>query len=261
MRGLLTIALLLMAATIALFAQAPETKVSLIRENSAAKPGSSDTVGIRFEIPSGWHMYWVNPGDAGEPPRVQWSLPSGWAAGELQWPTPSRMVNAAGVDYGYEGEVTLLTPMRVGSSGGDLTANLRWLVCKDICVPQKSSAKTSIKVGPDSVDLAEKKAIAMAKAKLPDAMPASWKTSALQNSGQIILNFQPGIKVQQAIFFPADREVIDNSSLQKLSSMLRTTHLTMKKADSTTNITRLRGVLMVATAAGSNAYAVDVPLQ
>jgi DsbC/DsbD-like thiol-disulfide interchange protein len=207
-------------------------------------------------------MYWVNPGDAGEPPKVQWSLPSGWSAGDLEWPTPTRLANAAGVDYGYEGGVTLLTPMKVGSSGGDIAANLRWLVCKDVCVPQKNSAKLSLRVAMDSVvDSGGKAVIDEAQAKLPKALPMQWKTNAFQNPTQLILNFRPGIKVQQAMFFPEHREVIENAAPQKLSSTSYAAQLAMKTSDTGKRVTRLKGVLVLIAASGSSSYTVDVPVK
>jgi DsbC/DsbD-like thiol-disulfide interchange protein len=245
-------------AAAAVFAQAPDTKVSLMAESNPAKTGSSILIGIHFQLPAGWHMYWVNPGDAGQPPSVQWSLPSGWTAGELQWPVPKRLVNAAGVDYGYEGEVTLLTPMKVGSSGGDLTANLRWLVCKEVCVPQKGSAKTSLRVGDSAVNVSGKQAIDAAKARLPEAMPVKWKVNAFQNPRQLVLNFRPGIKVQQALFFPEQREIIENAAPQKLSSTSYAAQLSLQKSVAGKKVARIKGVLVVNAA---NAYAVDIAVK
>ena len=33
--------------------------------------------GLYFKLEPGWHIYWKNPGDAGEPPHIQWTLPAG----------------------------------------------------------------------------------------------------------------------------------------------------------------------------------------
>jgi len=258
MRHCLLTLLFWIVANSSILAQAPDTKVSLVPEENPVKPGSETLVGIRFQIPPGWHMYWVNPGDAGEPPKVQWVLPAGWSAGDLEWPTPTRMVNPAGVDYGYENEVMLLTPTKVGQSGGDLTANLRWLVCKEVCVPQKGSAKTSLRVGTSAPDPAGAQIIGAAKAKLPKTPPIQWKVNAFQNPGQLILNLRPGTKVQQATFFPAEREIIENTATQKLSSTSYAAQLALKRADTTKKVLRLKGVLVIN---GATAYAVDVPVK
>ena len=59
----------------------------------------------------GWHVYWRNPGDAGLPPEIAWTLPPGFTAGEIAWPTPERfVVNDIG-NYGYAGSVDLLVPI------------------------------------------------------------------------------------------------------------------------------------------------------
>ena len=252
---------LALAAATAGFGQAPATQVSLVHAESAVKPGDSVMIGIRFLVPAGWHLYWVNPGDAGMPPSVQWVLPYGWSAGNLQWPAPERLVNPAGVDYGYENDVTLLTPMKVSNNAGDVVANLKWLVCKDVCVPQQGSARTTIRMGANSVNPAAQQVMEEAKRKLPQVMPAQWKANAFQNPGQVILNFRPGVKLMRASFFPEDREVIENAAPQKLSSTSYAAQLAMKKADAAKKITRLKGVVVFDMAGAPVAYAVDVPVK
>ena len=242
----------------AAFAQAPATQVSLVHAESQVKSGSVITVGIRFLLQPGWHLYWMNPGDAGQPPSVKWVLPFGWSAGELLWPTPTRLVNSAGVDYGYENEVTLLTAVKVGAIDGDLVANLKWLVCKEVCVPQSGTAGTTVRIGANSVNPAAQQVMENAKASLPNPVPAAWKTNAFQNPGQVVLNLRPGIKVMQAMFFPEEREVIENAAPQKLSSTSYAAQLTMKKAGSSTKLSRLKGVLVVN---GASAYQIDVPVK
>ena len=39
----------------------------------------------------GWHGYWLNPGDAGLPMDVKWQLPTGFSAGPLRYPVPTRL--------------------------------------------------------------------------------------------------------------------------------------------------------------------------
>ena len=49
--------------------------MTLLAEDGALKPGQTAWIGLYFDIEQGWHIYWVNPGDSGEAPRVQWDLP------------------------------------------------------------------------------------------------------------------------------------------------------------------------------------------
>ena len=63
-------------------------EVALVSEQQAIVPGQKFLLEIRFDLQDGWHTYWVNPGDAGEPPRITWELPAGFQAGSIQWPYP-----------------------------------------------------------------------------------------------------------------------------------------------------------------------------
>ena len=55
-------------------------KVELISEQEEIVPSQHLQLGIRFDLEEGWHTYWVNPGDSGEPPRIEWKLPTGFQA-------------------------------------------------------------------------------------------------------------------------------------------------------------------------------------
>jgi DsbC/DsbD-like thiol-disulfide interchange protein len=258
--------ILLTAFTSPAWAQgAPSTEVSLVADNAAVVPGSSASVGIHFQLEPGWHIYWINPGDAGEAPRVQWTLPAGWTAGALEWPVPQRLQNPAGVDYGYENDVTLLTRLRIPASAhsaahADVNANVNWLVCKDTCIPQKGTARLSFTIAAKAVpaDSASRELISKAKSQLPKPMPATWKANVLTNPSSILLNLHTGEKLNQATFFPADKQVIDNAAPQKLASSAAATQLSLKKVAGSQSVKSLKGVLVVND---SDAYNIDVPIK
>jgi thiol:disulfide interchange protein DsbD len=220
-------------------------------------------VGVHFQLEPGWHIYWINPGDAGQPPNVQWVLPAGWIAGAIEWPAPERLANAAGVDYGYNGEATLLTKVKVPATArlgpADLNADLHWLVCKEMCVPQKGQAKLSLRVAPKAVpDQTGKQRIADIRAKLPKTLPAEWKANVLVSPKNFLLNFMPGTKVEKAEFFPSEMQVIENASPQKLSSTSTRAQLSLDKGDAAAKATALKGVLVLN---GTDAYTLNVPIK
>ncbi|MGA7328498.1 MAG: protein-disulfide reductase DsbD domain-containing protein, partial [Rhodomicrobium sp.] len=62
--------------------------VDLISDQSAAAPGKTITVAVRERMEPGWHTYWENPGDSGEPTHIEWNLPDGVTAGPVLWPLP-----------------------------------------------------------------------------------------------------------------------------------------------------------------------------
>jgi DsbC/DsbD-like thiol-disulfide interchange protein len=61
---------------------------------------SSADAGLYFKLEPGWHVYWKNAGDSGEPPRIRWSLPDGISAGDFQFPAPERLPLGPLMDFG-----------------------------------------------------------------------------------------------------------------------------------------------------------------
>ena len=126
--------------------------VELAPESAGVAPGGVVHVALRQQIDKGWHTYWRNAGDSGEPTTVTWTLPAGWSAGEIVWPTPKRQVASETiVNYGYDGEVYLPVPIQVPATArpGEtvtLRAAARWLVCSDICIPEDATLQVSLPV-------------------------------------------------------------------------------------------------------------------
>ncbi len=102
--------------------------------------GKSLWLGLKIEHQPHWHTYWKNPGDSGLPTTLQWTLPAGVQAADIQWPTPKRLPIGPLMNYGYED--TLLLPVAVtvpaDFDADALEVKLRadWLVCKEVCIPE-----------------------------------------------------------------------------------------------------------------------------
>ncbi len=122
-------------------------------------------LGVEMKIEDGWHIYWRNPGDSGLPTTIRWNEHAFLKPGEIHWPRPFRFDEDGITTYGYSDSVVLLVPVRVsrdeintlfhssggngnigqGGSGGTrknpehaLSAQINWLVCKDICIPEST---------------------------------------------------------------------------------------------------------------------------
>src|SRR5262245_45737644 len=112
----------------------PKVVVSLLSETAAIEPGTTFWVGLRQRIAPGWHTYWINAGDSGEPPTIEWSLPAGFAAGPIIWPRPERVPVEPFMSYGYTDEVVLLTQITAprdlpAGRPVSLAGHAAWLVC------------------------------------------------------------------------------------------------------------------------------------
>src|ERR1700683_1739566 len=176
--------------------------VALVAEKSWISPGHDFTLGLHFSLENGWHIYWVNPGDSGPPPRVIGTLPDGLTAGTLECPAPRKLGTPSIVDYGYEGDVTLLVPMQSAASlnakdPATVTASLRLLICKDICIPGKTevSVVLPVKTQPAPPDHAAEHVFTEARSRLPQAAPSGWRFSVSEEKDAFILMAHTGQRV------------------------------------------------------------------
>ena len=160
-RLFLALGLLCAAALNAASAQpldrAPKVTARLIAEGEAA-PGGVVWVALEEQIRPGWHTYWINPGDAGNPTTIDWTLPARWKAGEIVWPRPKRLPVGPLMDYGYEGRLWLLSEVSVPADAraGEtviLKAHADWLVCKEVCIPEEQALEVPVKIGAGGIDL------------------------------------------------------------------------------------------------------------
>lgn len=126
---------------------------SLVLDTTAVEPGKPFRAGVLLAIEPGWHTYWANPGDSGEPPRIEWRLPEGFSAGSPVFPTPIRFDVPGGiVNYGYKDAtvllVTITPPAAVDASTVELSADVSWLVCTDeVCLPGSGKVQAVVPVG------------------------------------------------------------------------------------------------------------------
>lgn len=245
-------------------ASIPHGTVELVSEQESIQPGHTLVLGLHFRLEEGWHIYWTNPGDSGEPPRAEWHLPPGFRAGAIEWPAPSRLPVATLVDYGYPGEVLLLVPVQTASDlapGGDvnLAAEVKAIICRDVCVPAKAHLNLSLPVRADR-PRESKETMAMfraAKQALPRPAPANWRPSAQDLGDRFELRVNAGHSVSEAWFAPLEPLQIENAAPQKSVSTAGGIRLILKKSDQLSKpISRLRGVLVLP----QGAYVIDVPV-
>src|SRR5580700_1281752 len=187
----------------------PHGTLELIAEKQWIAAGHPFNLALRFELEKGWHIYWVNPGDSGEPPRVTWDLPAGIKAGAIKWPAPRRLGTPTIVDYGYEDAVTLVVPMRADATlssqnPAQIAANVKVLVCREMCIPGKVqvSLALTVKSQPPPTNLQSTHFFTEARKAWPRPVPASWKFAIAQTNDSFVLTGNLGRKITDAIFFP-----------------------------------------------------------
>ncbi len=128
--------------------------VSIYSNVKQIQIGSDFYIAIKLNVADEWHVYWKNPGDSGLPTEVKWTLPKGVEkVGAMIWQVPEKIEWSGMVNFGFEHDVYLIQKFKtsrvVELSSVDITADVSWLVCKEICIPQ--SDKVSIKIAVDEM--------------------------------------------------------------------------------------------------------------
>lgn len=225
---------------------------SLVGEPSAIRPGEPFTVAIRMVMRPHWHVYWRNPGDSGLAPEVAWTLPAGFSAGPLQWPSPSRIPVAHLVNFGYEGEAVLLaevTPPTVlaGTKPLTLRARLTYLACERECVPGTAELRLTLPVAQDATSTGiapgSMRLFETARAALP--VPAPWPVRYSAENGRLQVHLAaPGLKASSVAYFPYAETAIENAAPQESRSDADGLHIDLAPGDpAQTTPAALPGVL------------------
>jgi DsbC/DsbD-like thiol-disulfide interchange protein len=163
MRSTVTILFTLLTAAAVARADAggAHVKVDLLADTAAVQAGKPFTLGVRFKIDFGWHIYWTNPGDSGLPTRVKLDLPPGFTAGPVQYPVPEALKLPGDItNYAYERQLLLLVPVTppatLAAAAVPIVAHAGFLVCNDVCLPGKADVNLALPAGaptPANADL------------------------------------------------------------------------------------------------------------
>ncbi len=229
----------------------PHATVRLIAETKTIAPGQKLKVALVQKIQKGWHTYWVNPGDSGLPTTIDWTLPKGLTAGDIQWPVPKRIPFGPLVSYGYEDQVVLpivVTVLPTLAVGGDvaLTGHANWLVCSNVCVPEEADIKLVLPAaaGPAAPDPANAADFAAAQAQIPSDNP--FTATATYDKDRIRIHIATGDagKLTDVAFFPLDENIVSNDAEPEIAAGKDGVTVTLKRADDKNKpLTTLAGIL------------------
>ncbi len=188
-------------------------------------PGQTIHVALVQKIQKGWHTYWRNPGDSGEPTSITWELPAGWTAGEFVWPAPHRLPVGPLVNYGFEGEVVLPAPITAPADARPgqtitLKGKATFLVCEEICIPESADLTLDLPVvaAPAPADprwgpVVQK---ALAQAPKPAGLTAAFAKDAAGLKLAVVGGPLKGADVADAYFFPYSGGAIDHAKPQPI---------------------------------------------
>jgi DsbC/DsbD-like thiol-disulfide interchange protein len=209
---------------------APHARVTLLAEGGTRTVPL--TVGIRFTLDDGWHIYWRNAGGSGSPPSVTWAGSSGVKMGDILWPVPARIRTDAIVSYGYEGDVLLMVPVeRPTDRAITLQAIVDYVICRDVCVKETATAALALPAGAAlNLRSPESALFARARARLPKPAPADWTVTARLGKDTLTLRVAARTPPRTATFFPFVNGVIDDAADQRVESTPQALTLVIPKS-------------------------------
>jgi DsbC/DsbD-like thiol-disulfide interchange protein len=245
-------ALLFVASLPAQSVSAKHARVELVSQSSSETAGQGLILGVHFILEQGWHIYWINPGDSGQPPALQWQLPPGFTAGDIEWPRPRKLQSSPTLaDYGYSDDVLLMVPVRVPGDkfpAGklDLGVQAKWLICREVCIPDHAELKLNLPDGRAETNPQTAALFAETEKQIPRPWPKSWIAAAESRKDDFLLTIRPGKPVSRAEFYPLEKGQIENSAMQRVKATPHGCVITLKKSDLLLKpISVLRGVLVL----------------
>jgi thiol:disulfide interchange protein len=243
--------------------RAQHLTVELLPLNGSIQPGSTELVGLHFTLDKGWHVYWVNAGDSGEPPSVKWTLPAGITAGAMQFPAPRRLPLGPLMDFGYEDEVLFPITLSAGStlkapSTVEIPAHVDWLVCREVCIPGRADLLLPLQVTAQKTtpDPGRQALFDRFHSLLPQPLPSSAKAvfATDPNGFALAVTGHPATAAQ---FFPLDQTQIVNAAPQPVRGVNNGIVISLKKDENfRAQLAQLNGVLLLGD---GTAYEIHAP--
>ena len=131
-------------------------EVSLVKNTQISSNGIVH-IGIKMDMQEGWHTYWLNPGDSGGAIDIEWILSDESNVSDVIYPTPHRIPYPPLMTFGYEDQVIFPVDLAVKDLNKDIdiTANINFLICADVCIPESAVIKTTLNTIAEDVNLSK----------------------------------------------------------------------------------------------------------
>jgi DsbC/DsbD-like thiol-disulfide interchange protein len=145
--------------------------------------------GIEIVLEPEWYTYWRNPGEAGIPPRFDFSGSENVAGVEVLYPAPERHDDGTSLSLIYRDEVVfplLVTPVEA-ERPVVLKLAASYGVCREVCIPTSASATVATPPAPEPDALTEARLRAYMSRVPGPAEPGRFEVEPLTVEGDSIL--------------------------------------------------------------------------
>lgn len=202
------------------------SKISMVTDVEAIVPGQPFKLGILFEMKPDWYVYWKNPGDSGTEPQIEWKLPAGFSAGDLYWPAPTKFSTPPFATFGHKNKALLFVEVTPpsdlqGAETIKFSADVSWLVCKEICVGQDASVVLELPVSGRGNTHSVSSDVMAEFRRTASEQPADspeWTFKADSNGKVFTLSLYPPSEIDEGIimssrFFPLQQGLVRSDSI------------------------------------------------
>ena len=218
--------------------KAQHLTAELVSLSPAIAPGGTLQAGLVLTLEEHWHVYWLNAGDSGEPPKITWTLPEGITAGPMQFPNPQppsprpRSWTSA-TKTKSPSPSTSPPPASLKPGPIHLDAKVTWLVCREVCIPGKAHLGLNLNVDPRTPPLPRSPSAPSAKPS-PSSPSRSHPTSSSPSPAAKPTSSSPSPPASRetnAEFYPFDQEQIANAAPQPIEPPSDGVRLRVRRAD------------------------------
>ena len=211
--------------------------VSLVKNSYDLKADGS-YIGIKFELDKNWHTYWKNPGDSGGALEIVWELPNRFKLDQISWPKPELIPYPPLMTYGYNNEV--IFPFKVIqnelNTNEEIRVSVDFLICADVCIPEKAYINTSI------ADIPLDNKLDFFIEQVPNI---TLPTEAYLSNNTLELKFSKTDKSIDQVYFYSDIEnVVEHAAVQKLTEEEYSYSLKIQLFDSS-KLSEISGVVVI----------------
>jgi thiol:disulfide interchange protein DsbD len=214
-------------------AEAANTRATLLLSAKSVKPGATIMAAVRLEMSAGWHTYWKNSGASGIPTSIDWDLPKGITAGEINWPVPEKFIpektdsngdiipgsqDFEQVTYVHHDEAVLLIPLTIAPDAAvgnvEVKASVKWLECQVNCVPGKQDVSATLEITTTPTPQTNATAFEVWNRQLPkngDALApkARWDGGVTNKTRALLVEWRLSEKTRDWDFFPDNNDDFD----------------------------------------------------
>lgn len=201
----------------------PHLAMRLVAETITPAAGQQVTLALDTKPQPGWHGYWQNPGDAGFPAKLDWTLPKGAAIGDPAYPIPGTLLIAGLMNYVFEAPYAPLVTLKVPAglaTGTKLPVKLHaaYLVCtQTVCVPESADLSIDLVVGDGTITPDARAQFDTWRRAIPRPLDAKASFQASGGQMRIAVPYPASAPETDAYFFPISTGLVDYAAPQKVT--------------------------------------------